>query len=95
MGTLDLPRDRRERDGSRSPSFPARLVDSRILEQFRTNLLGSTDASTVSFVNEFLEDWVKLLVKSIDRDPALIRKLLKDKPPNAQDTTEEEKKDEE
>lgn len=37
----------------------------------------------VDFVNEFLEDWIKLLVKSIDRDPALIRRMLKDKPANA------------
>ena len=83
LGTLCLPRDRRERDALRAPSFPSRLVDSRVLEHFRTDLLNAVDADVVEFINEFLEDWVKLLVKSIDRDPALIRRMLKDKPANA------------
>ena len=83
LGTLCLPRDRRERDAQRAPSFPSRLVDSRVLEHFRTNLLASSDTKIIDFVNEFLEDWIKLLVRSIDRDPALIRRMLKDKPANA------------
>ena len=98
LGTLCLPRERRDRDASRAPSFPQRLVDSKVLEHFRTVMLPATqqEDKMVSFVNEFLEDWIKLLCRAIDRDPALIRRMLKDKPANAQDDpAEEEKKTEE
>lgn len=91
LGTLDFLRDRREREVNRQAAFPARLVDSRVLELFRTVLLSATEPENVAFVDEFLEDWIKVLVKSIDKDAALIRRLLKDKPANAQDNNEEEK----
>lgn len=69
LGTIGT----RERHAAvRSPTFPQRLLESTILEKFRTEFLvaASDDSAMVNFVNEFLEDFTKLVVKIIDRDPA-------------------------
>lgn len=91
VGTLNQSKERRDRDRDtqRTTSFPSRLIDSRILEHFRTSVLSSSD----NFANEFLEDFIKVLVKALDKDPALIRKMLRDRPANATLTEEEEKKE--
>ena len=66
------------------------MVDSRLLELFRTDLLVSE--SHIDFVNEFLEDFIKVVVKAIDRDPALIRRFLRDR--RANEDLEEGKEEE-
>ena len=95
LSTQGIVSDRNDR-GQRIPAFPQRLVSSRILEHFRTAILPETeDASMTSFVDEFLEDFIKVLVRALDRDPALITKLLKGKKINDSSTTNEEEQKEE
>lgn len=92
LSTLGMGNDRNDL-ARRIPAFPQRLASSRILEYFRTEILPETkDTSLIAFADEFLEDFVKVLVRAIDRDQALIIKLLKDKKIN-DDSNEEEKKE--
>ena len=66
-----------------------------MLELFRGELLSfvSEDGKVAEFVDEFLEDFMKAVIRAIDRDPALIRKFLKDK--RASEEPAEENKDSE
>lgn len=67
-----------------------------MLELFRGELLSfvSEDGKVAEFVDEFLEDFMKAVIRAIDRDPALIRKFLKDKPAS-EEPAEENKEDSE
>lgn len=76
-----------DRVENRGATFPQRLADSQVLEQFRTQVIGVIDEpELVDFVNEFLEDFIKVLVKVCDKDAALISRLLFDR--KANDDTE-------
>lgn len=91
-----MPRDRHDRS-QRSPTFPTRFIESDVIELFRTDLLPKVEGHVeiASFVDEFLEDFIKSIIRAIDREPTLIRKLLKDKRVNAADPPEENKDQEE
>ena len=81
-------------------TFPSRLVESQVLEYLRCDVLAELNNATgsdamgkeqrnsaVSFVNEFLEGLIGVIVRVIDRDAALIRRLMRDQ--KANDETEE------
>ena len=81
-----------ERVRSQNVTFPQRLAESSVLEYFRTQLIGITDDNAiVNFVNEFLEDFIKVVARSIDKDPALIRRFLADR--KTSEDSEENKED--
>ena len=55
-------------------------------------MIGITDDNAiVNFVNEFLEDFIKVVARSIDKDPALIRRFLADR--KTSEDSEENKED--